>query len=117
MRLSLNCVCSFIKIVGPESEYHQEAIDRFNQLCAGRKLVANTDFKEGSLRHLRLMDTEQHLDPLSSINVDLVREGLATIDRKGCRYLHSYPQVLKKLQEAVIAPVRTIHVSLFTQVH
>lgn len=47
------------------------------------------------------MDPEQHTDPLASVNVDLVREGLATIDRKGCRYLQSYPQVLKKLQEAL----------------
>ncbi|KAI0093340.1 transcription factor [Irpex rosettiformis] len=92
---------SFIKIVGPESEYHQEAVDRFRQLCDGKKLVANTDFKEGSLLHLRLMDGEQHTDSLSSVNVDLLREGLATIDRKGCRYLSSYPQVLKKMQEAV----------------
>jgi staphylococcal nuclease domain-containing protein 1 len=65
-------------------------------------LIANTDFKEGPLRHMRLMDAEIHIDPLSSINVDLLREGLATIDRKGCKYLHSYPQVLKKMQEAVL---------------
>ena len=90
-----------MKVVGPESEYHQEAVDRFRQLCEGRKLVANTDFKEGPLMHLRLMDGEQHNDPLSSINVDLLREGLATIDKRGCRYLHSYPDVLKKMQEAV----------------
>jgi staphylococcal nuclease domain-containing protein 1 len=51
---------------------------------------------------MRLMDAEIHTDPLSSINVDLLREGLATIDRKGCKYLHSYPQVLKKMQEAVL---------------
>ncbi|KAI0700878.1 hypothetical protein BC835DRAFT_1404699 [Cytidiella melzeri] len=92
---------SFVKLVGPESEYHTEAVDRFRQLCEGRKLIANTDFKEGPLRHLRLMDAELHTDPLASINVDLIREGLATIDRKGCKYLQSYPQVLKKLQEAL----------------
>ncbi|KAI0344602.1 transcription factor [Trametopsis cervina] len=91
---------SFIKLVGPESEYHTEAVDRFRQLCEGRKLVANTDFKEGSLKHLRLMDGSHHTDPLDSVNVDLLRDGLATIDRKGCKYLQSYPQVLKRMQEA-----------------
>lgn len=94
---------SFIKLVGPESDYHPEAIDRFRQLCEGRKLIANTDFKDGQLRHLRLMNAEDHTEPLASINVDLLREGLATIDRKGCRYLQSYPQVLQKMREAITA--------------
>ena len=96
-------LCSFIKLVGPESEYHAEALDRFNQLCNGRKLIANTDYKEGSLRHLRLMSPDDHTEALSSVNVDLLREGLATIDRKGCRYLQSYPAVLKRMQDAVTA--------------
>ncbi|PSR73928.1 hypothetical protein PHLCEN_2v10286, partial [Hermanssonia centrifuga] len=94
---------SFIKLVGPESEYHAEAVDRFRQLCEGRKLISNTDSKEGSLLHLRLMDADEHKELLSSVNVDLLREGLATIDRKGCKYLHSYPAVLKKMQEATQA--------------
>jgi staphylococcal nuclease domain-containing protein 1 len=94
---------SFIKLLGPESEYYTEAIDRFRTLCEGRKLVANVDHKEGSLMHLRLMDptdpAAQH-DPLACINADLLRDGLAAIDRK-CRYLAAYPQIMKKLQEAV----------------
>ena len=28
-------------------------------------------------------------------------KGLATIDRKGCRYINAYPQVLKKLQQSI----------------
>ena len=87
--------------MGPESEHHTEAISRFNQLCEGRKLISNTDYKDGALRHLRLMDPEVHGDSLGSINEDLLREGLATIDRKGCKYLQSYPAVLKRLQDAV----------------
>lgn len=35
------------------------------------------------------------------MNVDLVAEGLASVDRKGCRYLNAYPAVYKRLQEAV----------------
>lgn len=92
-----------MKLVDPNSDYHTEAVDRFRALCEGRKLIANVDQQEGPLLHLRLIDP---LDPataqdrLSCINADLLRDGLATIDRK-CRYLHSYPQLLKKLQTSV----------------
>ncbi|KAF7376231.1 Nonsense-mediated mRNA decay factor [Mycena sanguinolenta] len=95
---------SFVKLVGPESEYYPEAIERFRSLCEGRKLVANIDQKEGSLLHLRLMDPSDPAaaeDPLACINADLLHDGVAAIDRKGCRYLSAYPQVVKKLQSAV----------------
>ena len=95
---------SFVKLVGEESEYRQDAVHRFHQLCDGRKLVANVDHKEGSTLHLRLIDPADPTtaeDPLASINVDLVHDGLASVDRKGCKYLASYPHVQKKLQEAV----------------
>ncbi|KAF7296136.1 Transcriptional factor [Mycena kentingensis (nom. inval.)] len=100
---------SFVKLVGPESEYYTEAIERFNSLCAARKLVANIDHKEGGVLHLRLMDPTDPAaaeDPLACINADLLRDGLATIDRKNCKYLHSYPAVVKKLQSAVDAAKR-----------
>lgn len=95
---------SFVKLLGAESEYHAEAIDRFRALCEGRKLVANIDHKDGSLMHLRLMDPSDpaaQQDPFACINADLLRDGLAAIDRKNCKYLSIYPQVMKKLQEAV----------------
>ncbi|KAK7005600.1 nonsense-mediated mRNA decay factor [Favolaschia claudopus] len=95
---------SFVKLVGPESEYFGEAVDRFRSLCEGRKLVANIDHKEGSLLHLRLMDPTDPAaaeDPLACINAELLHDGVAAIDRKGCRYLGAYPQVVKKLQSAV----------------
>ncbi|KAF7306137.1 Transcriptional factor [Mycena chlorophos] len=95
---------SFVKLVGPESEYYQEALDRFRSLCEGRKLIANIDHKEGPLMHLRLMDPTDPTaadDPLACINADLLRDGLATIDRQGCKYLSAYPQMAKKLQSAV----------------
>ncbi|KAF9465009.1 hypothetical protein BDZ94DRAFT_1281658 [Collybia nuda] len=100
---------SFVKLVGPESDYHEEAVDRFRSLCEGRKLVANIDHKEGSLLHLRLMDPADPAaahDPLACINADLLGEGLASIDRKNCRYLGSYPQVVKKLQDSVLLAKR-----------
>ncbi|KAF8967855.1 hypothetical protein BDZ97DRAFT_1801575 [Flammula alnicola] len=95
---------SFVKLVGPESDYHTEAIDRFRSICEGRKLVANIDHREGPLLHLRLIDPSNPSvaqDPTACINADLVSEGLASIDRKGCKYLSSYPQVLKKLQASI----------------
>lgn len=58
------------------------------------------DHREGNILHLRLIDpTDPNAaeDPMACLNADLVREGLATID-KSCRYLSAYPQVLQKLQ-------------------
>ncbi|KAH9832295.1 transcription factor [Rhodofomes roseus] len=101
---------SFIKLVGPESEYHAEAVDRFRQLCEGRKLIANVDHRESQLLHLRLFDPNDSAaqsDPSVSINADLLREGLATIDRKDCRYLSAYPSVVKGLQQAVATAKRS----------
>ncbi|KAI0302486.1 transcription factor [Russula brevipes] len=100
---------SFVRLVGEESEYRDDAVNRFRQLCDGRKLVANIDHKEGPTLHLRLIDPADPVtadDRLASINVDLVREGLASIDRKGCKYLASYPQVQEKLQAAVAGAKR-----------
>ena len=92
-----------MKLVNSDSEYYAEAVDRFRQLCEGRKLVANIDHKEGSLLHLRLIDPADPAsaqDPTACINADLLREGLATIDRKGCKYLSAYPNVVKTLRAA-----------------
>lgn len=100
---------SFVKLVSPESEYHPEAVDRFRQLCEGRKLIANVDHKEGSMLHLRLIDPENPNvanDPLACVNADLLAEGLASIDRKSCRYLSAYPQIVKKLQDSVLSAKR-----------
>ena len=79
-------------------------MDRFKQLCEGQKLVANVDHREGNLLHLRLIDPanpDAAKDPNACINFDLVAEGLASIDRKGCKYVNVYPGAHKKLQEAV----------------
>lgn len=95
--------------MGDDSEYHVEAVDRFRSLCEGRKLIANIDHREGPLLHLRLIDPSDPAaeeDPYACINVSLVREGLASIDRKGCKYLQSYPPVLKRLRQAIDAAKR-----------
>jgi len=96
---------SFVKLVDPKSDYYTEAVDRFKALAENKKLVANVDHREGTLLHLRLMDPQDPSsdDPLACLNADMCREGLATIDRKGCRYLTSYPQVIRKLEDSVQA--------------
>lgn len=98
-----------MKLVNPDSEYYLEAVDRFRVLCEGRKLVANIDHREGNVLHLRLIDPADPASaqtPLACINADLLREGLASIDRKNCKYLAAYPQVIKYMQECVAAGKR-----------
>lgn len=54
--------------------------------------------------HLRLIDPSDSSvtnDPLASVNADLAREGLASLDRKGTKYLGSYPDVVKKIQDSI----------------
>ncbi|KAL4080357.1 hypothetical protein V8B97DRAFT_1931905 [Scleroderma yunnanense] len=100
---------SFVRLPKSESEYYPEAIDRFRALCEGRKLVATVDHKDGNVLHLRLIDpTDPHTaeDPFACINADLLREGLAFIDRKDCKYLSAYPQLVKRLQEVVVLAKR-----------
>jgi staphylococcal nuclease domain-containing protein 1 len=93
-----------VKLVNADSEYYAEAVERFRALCEGRKLIANTDHKEGTLLHLRLIDPSDPAsqdDPSACINADLVREGYASLDKHNCKYLNVYPQVAKKLQDAL----------------
>ncbi|PCH43541.1 hypothetical protein WOLCODRAFT_164527 [Wolfiporia cocos MD-104 SS10] len=100
---------SFVKLAAPESDYYTEAVDRFRSLCEDHKLIANIDHREGSLLHLRLIDPADpaaKTDPLASINASLLRDGYATIDRKGCKYLSAYPDILKRLQDATNAAKR-----------
>ena len=54
--------------------------------------------------HLRLIDPTNPAtadDPNACINADLVAEGYASIDKRGCKYLNAYLGVHKKLKEAV----------------
>ncbi|KAG8982890.1 hypothetical protein FRB90_006475, partial [Tulasnella sp. 427] len=90
---------SFVKLPDASSDYFEEAIDRFRSICEGRKLIANIDAREGPVLHLRLIDPSDAGSPTDSINTQLVREGLAVIDRKGCKYLSSYAQIFKRLQD------------------
>ena len=66
--------------------------------------MANVGHKGGTLLHLRPIDPsnlDTANDPNAYINIDLVADGLAPIDGKGCKYLNVYLGVRKKLEEAV----------------
>ncbi|CAE6430408.1 unnamed protein product [Rhizoctonia solani] len=99
---------SFVKLAGPDTEYAEDAIARFRSLAEGRKLVANVDHKDGHILHLRLIDPQDPQsanDPHASINTELVRDGLAMIDKKD-RYLASYPGMLNALKDATLSAKR-----------
>jgi staphylococcal nuclease domain-containing protein 1 len=100
----LNVHLSFVKLANPTGEYGEEAITRFKKLCDSRRLVANIDHREGPLLHLRLIDPSDPasaVNPAACINVELAREGLATLDRKGCKYLKAYPSLVEKVTTAI----------------
>lgn len=102
--MSLSFLSRFVKFPKSDSDYYTEAVERFRTLCEGRKLIANVDHKEGSILHLRLIDPSDPAagkDPNACINADLVAEGLASVDRKGCRYFTAYPSVAAKLRESI----------------
>lgn len=73
---------SFVTLLDPtSSDYGVEALDRFREYCEDRALVACVDFKEGSgLLHLSLFDPKLSTD--ESINISLVKDGLARVDTK-----------------------------------
>lgn len=92
-----------MKLANSTGEYGEEAVNRFKRLCDSRRLVANIDSKEGSLVHLRLIDPSDPAvatDPAACINVELVRDGLATLDGKECKYLKAYPDIVSKIRAA-----------------
>ncbi|KAI9223424.1 hypothetical protein BC828DRAFT_403149 [Blastocladiella britannica] len=80
---------SYIKVRPADNEYGAEAVARLRDLTEGKKLIANVDRIVGNLVYVSLFDpATAHQDTASpigldfstSINVDLVAEGLAVID-------------------------------------
>ncbi|GAA6013769.1 hypothetical protein JCM10207_008185 [Rhodosporidiobolus poonsookiae] len=93
---------SFVSLLDWRTEYQQDSLDYFKDTVEGRQLVANIDARDPNLLHLSLFDPN---DPNSlashesSINVRLVREGLARIDRRS-RLREAWPATVKALEEA-----------------
>ncbi|KAH8916110.1 transcription factor [Atractiella rhizophila] len=101
---SQDAALSFIKLLGADTEYGEEALERFRSLCEGRTLVANVDFRErasatNQIAHLTLYDPTVSKDAKASLNLDLVREGLAILDSR-CKYRKAYPTMWSALEKA-----------------
>ncbi|GAA5833480.1 hypothetical protein JCM9279_001538 [Rhodotorula babjevae] len=94
---------SFVSLLDWRVEgYGDEAMDRFRELCEGQQLVANVDERQPHLLSLSLFDPADPnslASPGNSLNVQLVREGLARIDRRS-RLRDAYPEVVKALERA-----------------
>jgi len=64
----------------------------------------NVDHRESGMLHPRLIDSanpETDNGPTACINVNLVVEGLASIDSRGSLHLDAYPGVHRKPREVV----------------
>lgn len=59
-----------------------EAIERFKDYCERRNLVAVVDLRESTVWHLSLFDPQNAKSADQSINIALVRDGLARIDAR-----------------------------------
>jgi staphylococcal nuclease domain-containing protein 1 len=74
---------SFVSLLDPVSnEYGMEAIERFRDYTERRNSVAVVDLKEKDLMHLSLFDPKNAESAEASINIALVRDGLARVDAR-----------------------------------
>lgn len=109
---SKEATLSFVTLLDSSTEYGPDALNLFKDLCEGQQLVANIDARENTLLHLSLFDPKNpsaSMSHESSINVLLVREGLARIDMRS-RFRGAYPAVVKALDEAVKEAKRSRYV-------
>ncbi|KAA1117277.1 hypothetical protein PGT21_001942 [Puccinia graminis f. sp. tritici] len=93
---------SFVKLLGPDTEYGSEALDHFRSLVEGQTLVANIDYRDPSQNgrlHLSLYDTADSPTSTSSLNHRLVREGFALINLKA-PYRSAYQEQYSALENA-----------------
>ena len=89
-------------MISGETEYGSESIELFRHLCEGRPLVANIDRKDANSVSLTLFDanTNKSQNSTQSINLELVKNGLARVDRKST-LRQTHPQIVKALDEAM----------------
>ncbi|TFY75502.1 hypothetical protein EWM64_g8512 [Hericium alpestre] len=94
--------------------HHAEALEALQNACTGRTLVAKLDHVHHfhycnysdvllSVMHLRLMDPGVNSNDIPmSINGQLLREGLVTIDSELCRSSKAYHSALHELANAAM---------------
>ena len=93
---------SFVQLLGNDTEYGPDAVHLFRDLCEGRPLVANIDRKDANSVSLTLYDPDVRASQTatSSINVEMVRNGLAKPDKRS-PLRSAYPQMVKALDDAM----------------
>ncbi|CAG8450919.1 5228_t:CDS:10 [Acaulospora colombiana] len=96
---SQEAVLSFIKVHERDTDYGEEAYEKFQNIVANKQLVANIDYRERNLLHLTLYNPAQAQSSEVSINAELVRAGLALVNKK-LPYYKRYPNLTKKLEES-----------------
>ena len=99
---------SFIQLLGSDTEYGSDSIALFRDLAEGRPLVANIDRRDPTSVSLTLFDPDvkQSQTPTSSLNVELVKYGLAKIDKRS-PLRSAYPKVVQALEQARTEAKRT----------
>ncbi|RPB05282.1 hypothetical protein L873DRAFT_1663782 [Choiromyces venosus 120613-1] len=96
---AMDALLSFIQF--PTAlHYAQESVEALNQMTNGKQLVANVDYigSDGTL-YLTLYDPKESDRSESSINAELVSEGLAMVAMKLRPFERAYPAKLKTLKE------------------
>jgi len=99
MPQAIDALLSFIQF--PTAlHYAQESVDALGQMTSGKQLVANVDYigSDGTLC-LTLYDPKQSDRSESSINAELVSEGLAMVALKLRPFERAYPAKLNTLKE------------------
>ncbi|KAF9104700.1 hypothetical protein BGX27_009982 [Mortierella sp. AM989] len=95
-------VLSFIKVPELKDNYGIEAANKFRDIVSGRQLVGVVEQREHNVLHLTLYDPAISEDPDRSLNAELVRDGLATVNTKTRYARHPSNQTLvAQFQEAI----------------
>ncbi|KAF9965273.1 hypothetical protein BGZ70_005143 [Mortierella alpina] len=94
-------VLSYVKVPEIKDDFGLEAANRFRDMVSGRQLVGVVEQREHSVMHLTLYDPAISQDPDRSLNVELVRDGLATVFLKTRYARHPGNQsMVAKFQES-----------------
>ncbi|KAG2180234.1 hypothetical protein INT43_004023 [Umbelopsis isabellina] len=91
---------SFVKAPSKDEDYGVEALERLQQLAAGKQLVANVDSRDGGALSLTLFDPAHSTSADASINYDVVRDGFGHVIAK-TRYAGGNQDIIKSLQDAL----------------
>ncbi|TFY73463.1 hypothetical protein EWM64_g10549, partial [Hericium alpestre] len=109
---------SFVEFPDAQSQHRAAALEALQKACVGRTLAAKLDYERQRCKaymngttivtelpplHLRLMDRAVDSDDiLMSINGQLLRKGLVTVDSELCRSIETYQSIPCLLAKAIV---------------